>query len=267
MAAPGTEAARSRKILEGKAAIVSGAASGIGRATALLLAREGADVTIADRNERLGAAVAQEIAGAGGRATFEKTDVSQAADCRRVVEATTRRCGGLHILATCAGIIRRYSVVELAEEDWDAMMAVNAKGAFLLSKFAVPAMARSGGGAIVHIASDWGLNGGRKAAGYCASKGAVVLLTKAMAIDHAAEGIRVNCICPGDIDTPMLRAESRQLGQTAEEFVAEMSRRPLGRVGKPEEIAQAVLYLVSDASSFVTGIAHLVDGGANAGSM
>jgi len=256
-----------RRILEGKTAIVSGGASGIGRAVAMLLALEGADVTIADLNAEAGAGVVREITAASGKAAFEKTDVSRAPDCRRVVESVTARCGALHILATCAGIIRRFSVVELAEEDWDAMMDVNAKGAFLLSKFAVPAMARNKGGAIVHIASDWGLNGGRNAAGYCASKGAVVLLTKAMAIDHAAQGIRVNCICPGDIDTPMLRAESAQLGQSDAEFLAACSNRPLGRVGRPEEIAQAVLYLVSEASSFVTGIAHLVDGGANAGSM
>jgi NAD(P)-dependent dehydrogenase (short-subunit alcohol dehydrogenase family) len=147
------------------------------------------------------------------------------------------------------------------------VMDVNVKSIFLMSHYAIPLMARAGGGSIINTASGWGLTGGPKAAAYCASKGAVVLLTKAMAVDHGSQNIRVNCICPGDTDTAMLRDEALQLGEIADRFLADAARRPLGRLGKPEEIAQAALYLASDASSFVTGTALVVDGGGLAGSV
>jgi len=146
-------------------------------------------------------------------------------------------------------------------------MDVNAKSIYLLSREVIPHMQKAGGGTIINTASGWGLTGGAKAAVYCASKGAVVLLTKAMAIDHGPQNIRVNCICPGDTDTGMLREEAQQLGEDSSRFLAESAKRPLGRVGKPEEIAQAALYLASDASSFVTGTALVVDGGGLAGSI
>jgi NAD(P)-dependent dehydrogenase (short-subunit alcohol dehydrogenase family) len=144
-------------------------------------------------------------------------------------------------------------------------MAVNVKSIFLLSKYAVPVMARSGGGVIVNTSSGWGLVGGRRAVSYCASKGAVVNMTRALALDHGAQNIRVNCICPGDTDTDLLRDEARQLGQAEEDFLAQAADRPLQRVGTPEEVAQAVLYLASDRASFVTGAALVVDGGGLAG--
>jgi NAD(P)-dependent dehydrogenase (short-subunit alcohol dehydrogenase family) len=156
-------------------------------------------------------------------------------------------------------------VAELTEAEWDQVMAVNVKSIFLMSRYSVPVMANAGGGVIINTASGWGLMGGPRAAAYCASKGAVVLLTKAMAIDHGPQNIRVNCICPGDTDTPMLRDEARQLGQSAERFLTEAADRPLGRIGTADEIAQAVLYLASDASSYVTGTALVVDGGGSAG--
>jgi len=251
--------------LTAKVALITGAASGIGRATALLFSREGAAVAIADINQS-GQSVAEEIIQNGGRAIFERADVTQAADCQGVVERTMREFGAIDILFNNAGIIRRASVVELSEQDWDQIMAVNVKSMFLMSRQVVPIMARRGGGSIIHTASGWGLVGGPRAAAYCASKGAVVLLTKAMAIDHGPQNIRVNCICPGDTDTGMLRIESQQLGEQEDCFLAESARRPLGRIGKPEEIAQAALYLASDASSFVTGTALVVDGGGLAGS-
>src|ERR1700722_985157 len=235
--------------LTAKVALITGAASGIGRATALLFSREGAAVAIADINQS-GQSVAEEIIQNGGRAIFERADVTQAADCQGVVERTMREFGAINILFNNAGIIRRASVVELSEQDWDQIMAVNVKSMFLMSRQVVPIMARRGGGSIIHTASGWGLVGGPRAAAYCASKGAVVLLTKAMAIDHGPQNIRVNCICPGDTDTGMLRIESQQLGEQEDCFLAESARRPLGRIGKPEEIAQAALYLASDASSF-----------------
>jgi NAD(P)-dependent dehydrogenase (short-subunit alcohol dehydrogenase family) len=254
------------KQLHGKTALITGGAGGIGRATALLFASEGASAGIVDLNEETGQEVAREISAAGGRAIFEPADVTRAADCRRVVERIVHEFGGIHILFSNAGIIRRASVLEISEEDWDAVMAVNVKSIFLMSREVIPIMARGGGGSIINTASGWGLAGGPRAVAYCASKGAVVLLTKAMAIDHGRQKIRVNCICPGDTDTAMLRNEAWQLGEAEDRFLAESANRPLGRVGKPKEIARAVLYLASDAASFVTGTAMVVDGGGLAGS-
>jgi NAD(P)-dependent dehydrogenase (short-subunit alcohol dehydrogenase family) len=253
------------KSLTGKIALITGAGSGIGRAAALLFAREGAAVAIADVNQS-GQAVAEEIIGSGGRAFFEPADVTQAIDCQRVADKTLREFGGIHVLFNNAGIMRRASVTELSEQDWDRVMAVNVKSIFLMSRLVIPIMSEGSGGSIINTASGWGLAGGPRAAVYCASKGAVVLLTKAMAIDHGPQKIRVNCICPGDTDTGMLRDEARQLGAREDVFLADSARRPLGRLGKPEEIAQAALYLASDASSFVTGAALVVDGGGLAGS-
>jgi NAD(P)-dependent dehydrogenase (short-subunit alcohol dehydrogenase family) len=256
----------SGKQLHGKTAVITGGGGGIGRATALLFAREGAAVSIVDLNQEAGREVAREISAAGGRAIFERADVTRAADCQRVVERTVRELDGIHVLFNNAGIIRRASVVEISEEEWDAVMAVNVKSIFLMSREVIPVMVRKKGGSIINTASGWGLAGGPRAAAYCASKGAVVLLTKAMAIDHGKQNIRVNCICPGDTDTAMLRSEAGQLGEAENRFLAESANRPLGRVGTPEEIARAVLYLGSDAASFVTGTALVVDGGGLAGS-
>ena len=252
--------------LTGKVALITGGASGIGRATALLFAREGAAIAIADLNQEAGRRVAEEIGRADGRAFFESVDVTRAIDCRRAVDRTLGEFGRIDILFNNAGIIRRASVMDLGEEDWDRVMAVNVKSIYLLSREVIPHMEKQGAGSIINTSSGWGLAGGAKAAVYCASKGAVVLLTKAMAIDHGPR-IRVNCICPGDTDTGMLRAEAQQLGEDYQPFLSESARRPLGRIGKPEEIAQAVLYLASDASSFVTGTALVVDGGGLAGSV
>jgi len=251
--------------LSGKRALITGAASGIGRATALLFAREGAAVAVLDVDEDGGQAVVQTILDEGGQAIFVRGDVTWAADCQRAVQETVDRLGGLDILFNNAGIIRRATVIDTSEEEWERVMAVNVKSIFLLGKYAVPAMAQSGGGAIVNTASGWGLVGGRNAVSYCASKGAVVNMTRAMALDHGAQNIRVNCVCPGDTDTPMLRSEAQQLGESEDAFLAEAADRPLQRIGRPEDIARAVLYLASDDSAFVTGTALVVDGGGLAG--
>jgi len=256
----------SGKQLQGKTALITGGGGGIGRATALLFASEGAAVGIVDLNQERGQAVAREISMAGGRAIFERADVTRADECRRVVERTVQEFSGIHILFNNAGIIRRASAVEISQEDWDAVMAVNVKSIFLMSREVIPIMARGEGGSIINAASGWGLAGGPRAVAYCASKGAVVLLTKAMAIDHGRQKIRVNCICPGDTDTAMLRSEARQMGEAEDRFLSDSARRPLGRVGRPEEIAHTALYLASDAASFVTGAAVVVDGGGLAGS-
>ncbi len=252
-----------RGTLQGRVALVTGAASGIGRATAVLLAHEGAAVVLVDLQDA--EPTVKEITASGGRAVFARADVTRASDCATVVERTMQEFGRIDILFNNAGIVRRATVVGTTEEEWDRVMAVNVKSIFLMSKAAIPLMIRGGGGVIVNTASGWGLVGGRDAASYCASKGAVVNLTRAMALDHAAENIRVNCVCPGDTDTPMLREEARQLGQDERAFLAGSAERPMGRMGRPEEIAQAVLFLASDASSFVTGTALVVDGGGLAG--
>jgi NAD(P)-dependent dehydrogenase (short-subunit alcohol dehydrogenase family) len=251
--------------LAGKVALITGGASGIGRATVLLFAREGAVVAVVDLDEDRGRAVVREIVEEGGRAIFLRCDVSQAEDCQRAVQETVDELGGLDILFNNAGIIRRATVIGTTEEEWDRVMAVNVKSVFLLGKYAIPVMEKAGGGVIINTGSGWGLIGGTNAVSYCASKGAVVNMTRAMALDHGAQNIRVNCICPGDTDTRMLRNEAQQLGASEEEFLAEAADRPLRRIGKPEEIAQAVLYLASDDSSFVTGTVLVVDGGGLAG--
>ena len=253
-------------ILTGKVALITGGASGIGKATAMLFAREGAAVAIADVNTEAGEAVACAIANGDGQAVFVCCDVTKAGDCQQAVEKTVARFGKLDILFNNAGVTRRASVIETTEEEWDWVMAVNVKSIFLMSKAAIPVMAEAGGGVIINSGSGWGLVGGKDAVSYCASKGAAIQLTKAMALDHGPQNIRVNAVCPGDTDTPMLADEAEQLGNSHEAILAESVLRPLGRVGRPEEIAQAVLYLASDASSFVTGTTLLVDGGGLAGS-
>jgi len=251
--------------LRAKRALITGGASGIGRATALLFARKGAAVSVVDLDAVGGEAVAQLILDEGGQAMFVHCDVTRSEDCQRAVQGTVDKWGGLDVLFNNAGIIRRATVLDTTEAEWDRVMAVNVKSIFLLSKYAIPFMVRAGGGVIINTGSGWGLVGGRNAVSYCASKGAVVNLTRAMALDHGDQNIRVNCICPGDTDTPMLRNEARQLGATDEAFLAEAAQRPLRRIGRPEDIAQAALYLATDASSFVTGTTLVVDGGGLAG--
>jgi NAD(P)-dependent dehydrogenase (short-subunit alcohol dehydrogenase family) len=256
-----------RGLLKDKVVLITGGASGIGRAAALLFSREGATVAIVDIDETKGQAVAQNIVDSGGKAVFLRCDVTNSVDCRSAVDRVLKEYGKISVLFNNVGIIRRASVVDTTEEEWDRVMATNVKSVFIFSKYVVPVMAEAGGGVIINTASGWGIVGGAKAASYCASKGAVVLLTKAMALDHGPQNIRVNCICPGDTETPMLIGEARQLGIPREEFLEEAKQRPLQRIGKPEEIADAVLFLASDAASYVTGTALVVDGGGLAGTV
>src|SRR4030042_2244022 len=248
-------------ILANKVAMVTGGASGIGRATSVLFAQEGAAVAIVDINVETGQSIAAEIESAGGKAIFIRCNVTNADDCQVAVEKTASTFGGLHILFNNAGIIRRANVIDTTEDEWDKVMAVNVKSIFLMSKFAIPHLEKAGGGSIINTSSGWGLRGGAKAVSYCASKGAVTNMTRAMAIDHGKQNIRVNAICPGDPDTPMLREEARQLGQSETNFMAEAANRPLRRYAQPVEIAHAALYLASDAASYVTGSALVIDGG------
>jgi NAD(P)-dependent dehydrogenase (short-subunit alcohol dehydrogenase family) len=248
-------------ILKGKVAIITGGASGIGRATTNLFAQEGGMVAIVDINKVLGGLAVKEVEAAGSEAIFIPCDVTKAKDCQDAVEATVKAFGGLDILFNNAGIIRRADVLTTTEDEWDRVMDVNVKSIYLMSKYAIPHMKNRGGGVIINTSSGWGIKGGENAVAYCASKGAVNNMTRAMAIDHGRQNIRVNAICPGDTDTPLLRDEAKQLGQAEKEFLAEAASRPLGRYAQPTEIAQAVLFLASEASSYVTGTALVVDGG------
>jgi NAD(P)-dependent dehydrogenase (short-subunit alcohol dehydrogenase family) len=247
--------------LEGKVAIVTGAASGIGRGIALRLADMGAFVAVFDIDETRGVETVNEIKARGGDAAFRKADVTSAADCRRAVEAVIESRHTIDILCNCAGIAIRKDVVELTEEEWDRGLDVTLKSIYLLSHEVVPHMIRDSGGSIVNIGSGWSLKGGPRAVAYCAAKGGVVNLTRAMAIDHGRHNIRVNCVCPGDVDTPMLQSERTQLGQDKESFMREAANRPLARVGTPDDVANVVLFLVSPMSSWITGAALVVDGG------
>jgi NAD(P)-dependent dehydrogenase (short-subunit alcohol dehydrogenase family) len=250
--------------LKNKVAVITGGTSGIGEATALLFAAEGARVAITGRNEQRGGAIVAKIKERGGNAFFQRADVSRIHDCQRVVEETVRAFGRLDILFNNAGVYYPQTALECSEREWDEQIDVNLKGTFLMSKCALPTMIAQRGGVIVNNSSGWGIVGGDHAVAYCASKGGVVLMTKAMAIDHGAQGIRVNCVCPGDVETPMLPVDAKMRGLKWEDYLAGCASRPLGRVGTVEEIAKAVLFLASDDSSFMTGAALVVDGGGTA---
>jgi len=247
--------------LKGQGAIVTGAASGIGRGISLRLAEMGAFVALLDVDDIKGRASAAEIEAQGGVAVFLNCDVRRAAECRRAVETVIKRSGKVDILCNCAGVAIRKDIVELTEDEWDLALDVTLKGIYLLSREVVPHMIRNGGGTIINIGSGWSLKGGPKAASYCAAKGGTVNLTRAMAIDHGKNNIRVNCVCPGDVETPMLLSECAQLGEDPQKFMREAANRPLGRVGTPDDIANAVLFLASPMSSWITGVALVVDGG------
>lgn len=250
---------------DGKVAIITGGTSGIGLATAELLSREGARVVLMARNSTRGQAAVERIITAGRQGIFVQGDVGVAADCQRCVAAAVVSYGRLDILFNNAGVIYvNRNLVDTSEEEWDATLDSNLKSIFLMSKYAILHIAKNGGGSIVNNASIFGLVGGSGVAAYCAAKGGVINLTKAMAIDHAAQNIRVNCICPGSVDTPLLENEMNDLGGVEVQLPKFASRHPMNRIATPEEIAHAVAYLASDEASFVTGIALPVDGGRSA---
>jgi len=251
--------------LDGRVALITGGTSGIGRATAVLFAREGAAVVLTGRNQERGEAVARAIKDEGGEALFIRSDVRRADECRQAVERTLERFGKIDVLFNNAGVYHPKTVPETTEEEWDETIDSSLKGAFLMSKYALPSMIEQGSGSIIHNSSGWGILGGDHAAAYCAAKGGLVIMTKAMAIDHGPQGIRVNCVCPGDVETPMLPDDAKKRGMAWEDYLAGASDRPLGRIGSADEIARAVLFLASDDASFITGEALVVDGGGVAG--
>jgi NAD(P)-dependent dehydrogenase (short-subunit alcohol dehydrogenase family) len=249
--------------LESKIAIVTGAAAGIGRASALRFAAEGACVIAADVDEDGVQATAALLPDdSPGTVIPRQTDVSQADSVEALVADTASNHGGLDVLFSNAGIQRDGSVIDLPEADWDRMFAVNVKGAYLCAKFGIPAMIASGGGSFIITASVNSFYAESDIAGYCATKGAVLQLTRAMAVDHGPAGVRVNCICPGWTETAMSKPYLDE-NPKGREFAGKIS--PSGRIGQPEDIAAVALFLASDEAGFVTGAAYTADGGWTAG--
>jgi NAD(P)-dependent dehydrogenase (short-subunit alcohol dehydrogenase family) len=249
--------------LAGKSVLVTGATSGIGAAIARTAAAAGARVMLTGRSAERGEAVRRDC---GADARFMSADVTQKGVAERLVDETVKQFGRIDVLVNNAGVEARGTVETVSDEDWHRILAVNVTGVFYMARAAVRAMKRQGGGVIVNMGSDWSVVGGRQAFAYCASKGAVAQMTRAMALDHAREGIRVNCLCPGDTETPMLVSGLQiRTGDVVHGLKLLGEGLPLGRVGRPEEIAKAAVFLASDASSFMTGALMLVDGGNTAG--
>ncbi len=247
--------------LKNKVAVTTGAASGIGKATAILFAEHGAKVVVADIDEHGANQTVSTIQDAGNEAIYVQTDVTTSADTERMVQETLNTYEKLDILISSAGIAMRLPVADLPEEDWHRCLDVNLTGVYLCAKAAIPAMLKNGGGSIINLSSIYGLVGADVRAAYVASKGGVTNLTRGMALDYAEDNIRVNCICPGFVETPLVAG----VVKTPTEYRNLADRHPMRRLAQPEEIAYGALYLASDESAFVTGIALPIDGGYTAG--
>ncbi len=246
--------------LKDKVAIITGSGSGIGKAAALIFAREGAKVVVADINESSAKKTVEEIEAKGGEAIPVQVDVTDESQVKQMTQAAKEKFGKLDVLFNNAGMQNIGTVLEVAEEDWDKVFEVNVKSVLFCSKHAIPLMTENGGGSIINVGSVAGVVGVPKLAAYCAAKGAVIALTRNMALDLAAQKIRVNCIVPGTTLTPLIQ-ELLKTDDTEEKRQARLAKYPIGRFGHPDEIAAAALFLASDEASFSTGSALHVDGG------
>jgi meso-butanediol dehydrogenase/(S,S)-butanediol dehydrogenase/diacetyl reductase len=243
---------------EDKAVLVTGASSGIGAAAARAFGEAGAQVMVSGLDEAGSRATAEAITAAGGEAGHLHGDLADRDICRRLFDESLSYLGRLDVLVNNAGLSRRGTVEDLSDDDWDLTLAVDLSAVFFMSRAAIPVMKRQGGGAIVNTASELAIVATRNQAAYCAAKAGVLQFTKAMALDHARDGIRINAVCPGPVDTPLL-ASGREDREAA--LIAIAEETPMGRLGRPEEIAAAILFLASDDASFMTGAAMVVDGG------
>ncbi len=250
--------------LADKVAFITGAGSGIGQATALLFAQEGARVCAVDLDPAGAQATAGSITGSGGQALSTVADVSASDHVRRAVDSCLQHFGRIDILVNCAGIGSTQTVVDTPEDLWDRVFAVNVRGTFLCCKAIASHMIEAGGGTIINIASVAGMVGLKNRAAYCASKGAVISLTQAIAVDHVGQHIRCNCICPGTVDSPWVGRLLAAAPDPVAERAALVARQPMGRLGTPQEIARAALYLASDDAAFITGSSLVIDGGLTA---
>lgn len=247
--------------LPNKVVIITGGAAGIGRASAILFAAEGSKVVVVDCAANEGEEVVRIIRKKGRKSIFIKADVSKSTEVENMVRETIKIFGKIDILFNNAGTVIGGTIAEVKEEDWDKVIDVNLKSVYLGCKYVIPQMIKRGGGIIINTASVSGMKGLKNRSVYCASKGGIIALSKAIALDHAQDNIRVNCICPGTVDTPSLRQrveQSKDPEAARKEFI---NRQPLGRLGKPEEVAHAALYLASDEASFITGSCLVIDGG------
>jgi NAD(P)-dependent dehydrogenase (short-subunit alcohol dehydrogenase family) len=248
----------------GKSVLVTGATSGLGTAIAEAFGASGADVVLAGRDPQRGSQLREKLRGLGRKVEFIPGDITDPIYCDSLVRETVSALGRLDVAVNGAGVVYHATVDETTDEQWQNTFDVNVNGMFYVCRAAIPAM-RECGGVIVNIASDAALTGSRHLVAYCASKGAVLQMTRAMAIDHAREGIRVVAVCPGDVDTPMLRGEFRDLGLGIEEGLKQSAEGvPLNRVATPEEVADLVLYSASDSGRFMTGFPLVMDGGSRA---
>ena len=245
--------------LKGKVAIVTGAKSGIGLATAIRFVDEGAKVVLGDIKDAH--QEVNEIARRGAETIFVQVDVSNGSQVVALIEKTLAAFGRLDVLVNNAGTELVKKITDTTEAEWEYLIGINLKGVFLCSKAAIPVMQRNGGGVIINVASELGLVGGSEIAAYCASKGGVVQLTKAMAIDHAGDGIRVNCVAPGPVSTPLLEAIIENSSNPEQERQSIVGKTLLKRLARPEEIANVIVFMASDESSYMTGSVVVVDGG------
>ncbi len=247
--------------LADKVALITGAGSGIGRAMAQVFSKEGAKIIVADYSEEGGRGTVELVTHAGGEAVFIPVNVTDSASVQEMVRQALPAYGRIDILCNNAGVGSTQTVIDTDEATWDRVFAVDVKGVFLCSKYVLPHMIAAGKGTIMNTASVAGLTGLVNRAAYCAAKGAVVTLTKAMALDHVGQGIRVNCICPGTVDTPWVAGLMNQTEDPVATRAALVARFPMGRLAEAEEIALGALYLVSDESAYMTGSALVIDGG------
>lgn len=247
-----------------KVAIITGGTSGIGLTTAVTLLQAGASVALIGRQEEKGQAVIEELARYGAKVCFIQGDISKTQDCQKAIDQTVATFEHLDIVINSAGIYMEKAINEVTEDEFDQMMNSNIKGTYFMCKYALPYLHQAGGGAIVNVSSDAGINGNCLCTAYCASKGAVTTFTKALALESIHYGIRANCVCPGDVDTPMLQKQLAGVDNPKEYLRDMASIYPIGRIAQPQEVANVICFLASDAASFVNGAVWTVDGGLTA---